>query len=56
MYYNVHSINKLSKQNLVEYAWTKLKWLQLWHCFHYKLFVIPTYGDLCLSSMNLDKP
>jgi hypothetical protein len=29
MYYNVHSINKLNKQNLIEYALTKLKWLQL---------------------------
>jgi hypothetical protein len=29
MYYNVHSINKLDKQNLVKYALTKPKWLQL---------------------------
>jgi len=43
MYYNVHSINKLGKQNLVKYTLSKPKWLQLRHCFHYKLFVIPTY-------------
>jgi len=29
MYYNVNSINKLSKQNLIKYALTKPKWLQL---------------------------
>jgi hypothetical protein len=29
MYYNVHSKNKLRKQNLVKYALTKPKWLQL---------------------------
>jgi len=29
MYYNVHSINKLGIQNLVKYALTKSKWLQL---------------------------
>jgi hypothetical protein len=29
MYYNVHSINKLSKQNLIKNALTKLKLLQL---------------------------
>jgi len=29
MYCNVHSINKLSKQNLIKYALTKSKWLQL---------------------------
>jgi hypothetical protein len=29
MYYNVHSINKLGKQNLVKYALIKPKWLQL---------------------------
>jgi len=29
MYYNVHSINELNKQILIEYALTKLKWLQL---------------------------
>jgi hypothetical protein len=29
MYYNVHSINKLGKPNLVKYALTKPKWLQL---------------------------
>jgi hypothetical protein len=52
MYYNVQSINKLGKKNLVEYALTKPKCLQLWHCFHYKLFIITTYEDLCSSSMN----
>jgi len=52
MYYNVHSINKLSKQNVVKYELIKPKWLQLLHCFHYKLFVIPTYGYQCSSSMN----
>jgi len=52
MYCNVHSINKLGKQNLVNYESTKPKWLQLRHCFHYKLFVTPTYGDQCSSSMN----
>jgi len=41
---NVHSINKLGKQDLIKYALTKSKWLQLWHYFHYKLFKIPTYG------------
>jgi hypothetical protein len=29
MYYNVHSINKFGKQNLVKYALTKPNWLQL---------------------------
>jgi hypothetical protein len=29
MYCNVHSINKLGKQNLVIYVLTKSKWLQL---------------------------
>jgi len=29
MYCNVHSINKLGKQNLVKYALIKPKWLQL---------------------------
>ncbi len=29
MYYNVYSINKLGKQNLIKYAITKTKWLQL---------------------------
>jgi len=29
MYCNVHSINKLGTQNLVKYALTKPKWLQL---------------------------
>jgi len=52
MYCDVRSINKLGEQNLVKYALTKPKWLQLWHCFHYKLFVITTHGDLCSSSMN----
>jgi hypothetical protein len=46
MYCNVHSINKLDKQNLIKYALTKPKWLQLWNCFHYKLFVIITYGPM----------
>jgi hypothetical protein len=44
MYCNVHSINKLDKQNLVKYGLIKLKLLQLDHCFHYKLFIIPIYG------------
>jgi len=52
MYCNVHSINKLSKQNLVKYELTKSKWLKLGHYFHYKLFIIPTYGDQCSASMN----
>jgi hypothetical protein len=29
MYCDVHSINKLGEQNLVKYALTKSKWLQL---------------------------
>ncbi len=29
MYYNVHSINKLNKQNLVKCPLTKPKWVQL---------------------------
>jgi hypothetical protein len=41
--------NKLSKQNLVKYALTKPIWMQLWHCFHYKLFVILTYGRILIN-------
>jgi hypothetical protein len=58
MYYNVHFIDKLGKQSLVKYALTQPKWLQFWHCFHYKLFVILRYGTYVHHSWtraNLNK-